>query len=106
MSAVRLSHVSFSYSSAVPLLTDVSFDLGPGWVGLVGANGAGKSTLLSLVAHMVEPSSGTVSIDPTDALVVLCPQRVDHLTPEIQEFGDSWEPEAYRQRAQLELEPR
>lgn len=44
MSAIHFNHVSFSYSSAVPIIKNATFDLGPGWTGLVGANGAGKST--------------------------------------------------------------
>jgi len=42
MSAVHFNHVSFAYSSAVPIIEDAAFDLGPGWTGLVGANGAGQ----------------------------------------------------------------
>jgi ATPase subunit of ABC transporter with duplicated ATPase domains len=105
MPAIRLSHVSFSYSSAVPIIEDASFDLGPGWVGLVGANGAGKSTLLSLIATLVSPLSGHISIDPSDALVVMCPQRVDDLTSEIERFASAWDSESYRLRTQLELDP-
>jgi hypothetical protein len=35
-----LAHVSFAHADAVPLLTDVTRILEPGWSGLVGANGA------------------------------------------------------------------
>jgi ATPase subunit of ABC transporter with duplicated ATPase domains len=105
MPAIRLSHVSFSYSSAVPIIRDASFDLGPGWAGLVGANGAGKSTLLSLIAGLVPPLSGHISVDPSDALVVVCPQRIDDLTDEIETFALAWDAESYRLRTQLELDP-
>jgi ABC-2 type transport system ATP-binding protein len=45
-------------------LRDVSFSVGEGEaVGLVGANGGGKSTLLKLIAGVLIPDEGTVSVD-------------------------------------------
>jgi ATPase subunit of ABC transporter with duplicated ATPase domains len=105
MSAIHLSHVSFSYSSAVPVITDATFDLGPGWAGLVGANGAGKSTLLSLITGEHPPDSGTVSVEPVGFPPVLCDQRVDELTIDIQDFGWDWDGDAVRMRARLDLDP-
>jgi len=105
LSAIHLSHVSFSYSSAVPVITDATFDLGPGWAGLVGANGAGKSTLLSLITGEHPPDDGTVSVEPIGLPPVLCEQRVDELTVDIQNFSWDWNGDAVRMRARLELDP-
>ena len=45
-------------------LEDVSFALARGeLVGLVGANGAGKTTLLSILAGVLSPDAGSVSLD-------------------------------------------
>ncbi len=105
MPAVHFSHVSFSYSSAVPILEDASFDLGPGWTGLVGANGAGKSTLLSLIARGHSPDAGSVTIEPSGLDPVLCAQRIDDLTEAIARFASAWVRDAVRLRASLRLEP-
>ncbi|MGI9529014.1 MAG: ATP-binding cassette domain-containing protein [Acidimicrobiia bacterium] len=104
MPAIHSSHVSFSYSSAVPILEDVSFDLGPGWTGLVGANGAGKSTLLSLITGDHPPDAGKVLIEPPGRPPVLCEQRVDDLTEAISTFAADWEGDAVHMRSQLRLD--
>jgi len=53
-----------SANGAVPALTDVSFEVAAGeTVGLIGANGSGKSTLLKLLAGIVRPTSGRVSVE-------------------------------------------
>ena len=48
----------------VPVLHDITFAMPRGQtVGIIGANGTGKSTLLHLVAGMIEPSSGTITVN-------------------------------------------
>ncbi len=45
------------------VLVDVTFDVRPGIVALLGANGAGKSTLLRILSGIWHPTSGHVAID-------------------------------------------
>lgn len=46
------------------VLRGVSFRVEPGeTVGFIGPNGAGKSTLLKLIARIIQPTSGRISVD-------------------------------------------
>ncbi|WP_245646235.1 ABC transporter ATP-binding protein [Nocardiopsis trehalosi] len=49
------------------VLHDVSFDIDPGrTVAIVGPTGSGKSTLTTLLMRLVDPDTGTVSLNGTD----------------------------------------
>jgi len=89
---LTVSGVSHAFGPAESdvVLHDVSFDAAPGEiVVLAGRSGSGKSTLLHLVAGVMPPTSGTVSVlDRADALhsdwalVSLMPQR-SSVSPEL-----------------------
>jgi ABC-2 type transport system ATP-binding protein/lipopolysaccharide transport system ATP-binding protein len=51
-------------------LSDISFTLGRGEIlGVMGPNGAGKSTLMRIVAGIISPTSGTVEVNGSIALL-------------------------------------
>jgi homopolymeric O-antigen transport system ATP-binding protein len=64
----RLREVFSPFGNAhhvpVPVLHDLTFTIPRGQtVAIIGANGTGKSTLLHLVAGLLEPSSGAVTVN-------------------------------------------
>ena len=58
---IDLNNVSRSYGR-IQALRDVTLQLQPGTVGLVGNNGAGKSTLLKILLGLLAPDSGSGSV--------------------------------------------
>jgi sodium transport system ATP-binding protein len=53
----------------IDAVADVSFECKPGRVfSLLGANGAGKTTTLRLIATMLKPTSGSITVNGHDAL--------------------------------------
>ncbi|OGF53019.1 MAG: hypothetical protein A2Z21_08650 [Candidatus Fraserbacteria bacterium RBG_16_55_9] len=61
MGVIEVKGVTKRYGEVVAV-SDVSFDLGPGVIGLLGPNGAGKTTLLKMMAGLLLPTSGYVSL--------------------------------------------
>jgi ABC-2 type transport system ATP-binding protein len=56
------------YPGPVTALQGISLDVPTGMFGLLGPNGAGKTTLMRILAGLLEPTSGQVSLDDTDVL--------------------------------------
>ncbi|MCE9619597.1 MAG: ABC transporter ATP-binding protein [Planctomycetes bacterium] len=54
------------YPGPVNALQGVSLNIGEGLFGLLGPNGAGKSTLMNAVAGLLEPTSGSITLDGAD----------------------------------------
>ena len=66
---IRLESVSKVFAgSEVPAVTDLSLDVGRGeFVTLVGPSGCGKTTTLKMINRIIEPTSGQIWIDGSEA---------------------------------------
>jgi ABC-type multidrug transport system ATPase subunit len=56
------------YPGPVAALQGIDLDLSKGMFGLLGPNGAGKTTLMRILAGLLEPTSGQVTLDGEDVL--------------------------------------
>lgn len=64
---ITFKNVGFSYDDAMPVLSDISFDILPGQtVAVVGPTGVGKTTIASLISRFYEPSAGCIQLDGLD----------------------------------------
>jgi ABC-type nitrate/sulfonate/bicarbonate transport system ATPase subunit len=68
---LRLEQVSMAFTTPAGVfnaLAPVSLSIAPGrFVSLIGPSGCGKSTIFNIVAGLLQPSGGRVSIDGSDA---------------------------------------
>lgn len=63
---LKVRDVCLSYhtlSGETPALSHISFDLMPGeFLSIVGPSGCGKSTLLNLIAGLLTPEHGSITL--------------------------------------------
>lgn len=74
---ISIEQLTVEFSSK-PLFSGISFLINPkDKIALVGKNGAGKSTLLKLLAGLLQPTSGIISI-PSGLTIGYLPQHMIH----------------------------
>ena len=62
---IRVENLTKNYGQGVQI-GPVNVEISSGLTALVGPNGAGKSTLLTMIGRLLEPDSGTITIDERD----------------------------------------
>lgn len=78
---IQVKNLYFSYpSSHSNLFEDFSIQFSEGWTCLAGSNGCGKSTLLKLLAGMILPDSGKISLTGAgEAGAIYCAQETSEI---------------------------
>ncbi len=66
---IEVSHVSKQYRHDVNVVDDVSFKVENNHIfGLLGPNGAGKTTLMQMIATLLKPTHGSISVCGLDTV--------------------------------------
>jgi len=65
---LSIHNLAKTYSGGVRALRGVSLEIPPGMFGLLGPNGAGKSTLMKILATLLDPDTGTATLDGLDLI--------------------------------------
>lgn len=65
--AVTLDNIEFGYRKTAPLFTNFNMSISSGkMTALTGPSGCGKSTLLYIIAGLLSPHAGTITVDGTE----------------------------------------
>ena len=82
MNVLELRNLTKSYNKNTPVLDNLNLDIESGRIiGLLGPNGCGKSTLIKLIAGLLQPNSGSISVcglpvgQDSKAIVSYLPER-------------------------------
>ncbi|BCY05687.1 ABC transporter ATP-binding protein [Actinoplanes sp. L3-i22] len=69
MNIIATQALTKTYGGGVTALSDLTVQVEPGVIGLVGANGAGKSTFIKIMLGLIAPTSGSVRVFDLDPVV-------------------------------------
>ena len=62
--SIKLNNVGFSYADSEHIFKGLDFVLKKGdFIGITGASGAGKSTFINLLCRLIQPNSGSLTLD-------------------------------------------
>lgn len=99
---IYIDKLSFTYTNcSESLFNSLSFQLQPGWTGIVGPNGSGKTTLLKLLTNLLQPVSGFINFN---GIRYYCEQRTDFIPSQFKAFIQSHNKEAFRLKNNLQIQ--
>ena len=81
MLLLTADRLTMRYPRGVLALDELTLELAPGLIGLVGANGAGKSTFIKLLMGLIKPTSGRATVlglDPAEEPIAVR-QKIGYL---------------------------
>jgi energy-coupling factor transporter ATP-binding protein EcfA2 len=77
---LTLTGVTFQYQGGHDVVRGVNLEVRPGEpVAIVGAHGAGKTTLAKLIAGLLKPTSGSITVQGKNALALELAERLKHV---------------------------
>ena len=122
MNILECKDLTKSYKRNHPVLWNLNLQIPAGRIiGLLGPNGCGKSTLIKLIAGLLQPDSGEITVcghpigAATNALISYLPERtyfssgmkVEQLVSFFEEFyADFDKDRAYKLLADLSIDPK
>ncbi|MET7394117.1 ATP-binding cassette domain-containing protein [Dactylosporangium sp. NPDC005572] len=74
--SMTVTRLGSGYRSGVPVVEDISFEVGAGALGIIGRNGAGKSCLAQALSGALRTTAGTITVDGQDVTGLSSRRRV------------------------------
>jgi len=65
---ITIKNISKVFNDGTQALNDVNLVIENGMFGLLGANASGKTTLIRILATLLKPTEGTITVDDIDLL--------------------------------------
>lgn len=59
---ISITHLTKTYPGNITALRNIDLEIGQGMFGLLGPNGAGKTTLMRIIAGLISPTTGQVTV--------------------------------------------
>lgn len=67
---LSIQNLAKTYAGGIRALRGVSLEIPPGMFGLIGPNGAGKSTFMRILATLLDPDTGSATLDGLDLTAI------------------------------------
>lgn len=122
MNILECKNLTKAYKKNVPVLQNFNLAISAGRIiGLLGPNGCGKSTLIKLIAGLLQPNSGEITVggypvgEQTKALISYLPERtyfssgmkVEGLVKYFKDFYEDFDSDrAYKLLSDLGINPK